>query len=97
LLKLVHYLHDFEGYRADLNFLRDLTKREVDFLVTVDKKPWFAVEVKTSDEAPSPTLHLFKEKWNIPFCYQVVKSSGIDSLASGIRVVSADKFLAGLI
>jgi uncharacterized protein len=97
LLKFVHYLRDFEGYRTGLHFLRDLTKREVDFLVAVDNKPWFAVEVKTQDTSPSPTLVLFKEKWKIPFCYQVVKSTGIDSLASGVRVVSADKFLSGLV
>lgn len=30
LLKFVHYLHDFEGYRAELRFLRDLEKRTVD-------------------------------------------------------------------
>jgi uncharacterized protein len=97
LLKLVHYLHDFEGYEAGLHFLRDLTKREVDFLVTVDNKPWFAVEVKTQDVSPARTLTLFKEKWKLPFCYQVVKSTGIDTLSSGVRVVSADKFLSGLV
>jgi uncharacterized protein len=97
LLKLIHYLFDFEGYRTDLYFLRDLTKREVDFLITVDYKPWFAVEVKTQATTPAPNLVLFKEKWEVPFCYQVVKASGIDSLSSGIRIVSADKFLPGLV
>jgi uncharacterized protein len=97
LLKFVHYLHDFEGYRTNLHFLRDLTKREVDFLVTVDGKPWFAVEVKMQDTSPSQTLILFKGKWKIPFCYQVVKSPGIDALSPGVRVVSVNKFLSGLV
>ncbi|OPX37593.1 MAG: hypothetical protein B1H12_04465 [Desulfobacteraceae bacterium 4484_190.2] len=47
LLKLVHFLYDYEGYRANLNFLRNVDKKEVDFLVTTDQKPWFAVEVLT--------------------------------------------------
>jgi len=38
-----------------------------------------------------------KEKLNIPYCYQVVKKSGVDRLINGIRIVSADRFLCGLI
>ena len=97
LLKFVNYLYDFEGYKTGLYFLRDLTKKEVDFLVTVDNKPWFAVEVKEHDISPSPNLSLFGEKWKIPFCYQVVKTSGVDNYSSGIRIISADKFLLGLV
>jgi uncharacterized protein len=97
LLKFVHYMQDFEGYRLGLHFIRDIAKREVDFLIAVDNKPWFAVEVKMHDASPSPTLISFKEKWKIPYCYQVVKSPSIDALASGVRVVSVEKFLSGLI
>ena len=97
LLKFVHYLYDFEGYKTGLYFLRDLTKKEVDFLVTIDNKPWFAVEVKEYDITPAPNLSLFGEKWKIPFCYQVVKTSGVDRNSSGIRIISADKFLLGLV
>lgn len=96
LLKLTQYLYDAEGYRTELQFLRDLDKQEVDFCVTVDKKPWFAVEVKLQDTTPSKTLIRFKEKLEIPFCFQVIKNSGIDILSNGIRVISADKFLMGL-
>ncbi len=45
LLKLVHWLQDREGYKVGLHFLRDDAKREVDFLVTADEKPWVPVEV----------------------------------------------------
>ena len=96
LLKLVHYLHDYEGYRAEVFFLRDLSKREVDFLVCVDGKPWFAVETKLKEKEVAPPLPLFKQKWQIPFCYQVVRSPGVDVLSRGIRVISADRFLASL-
>jgi len=44
LLKLAHYFHDRDGYQAEVHFLRDTVGREVDFLVAVDGKPWFAVE-----------------------------------------------------
>lgn len=97
LLKLTHFLYDTQGYDAQLYFLRDIDQREVDFLVTVDKKPWFAAEVKLSDEKPSQHLKYFKEKLKIPFSYQVVKNSGVDFLQDEIRVISADKFLSGLV
>jgi predicted AAA+ superfamily ATPase len=97
LLKLVHFLQDYEGYRAKLYYLRSLEKKEVDFLVTIDEKPWFAVEAKINDINPSPHLYYFAEKLKIPFSYQVVKRAGIDSFINGVRIVSADRFLAGLI
>jgi len=97
LLKLVHFLQDYEGYRAQLYYLRSIEKKEVDFLVTIEKKPWFAVEVKINDVNASPHLHYFREKLKTPFSYQVVKQSGIDIFKNGVRIVSANRFLAGLI
>lgn len=97
LLKLVHFITDYEGYQAELYFLRDVDKREVDFLVTIGGKPWFAVEAKLNDTAVSPHLLYFMERLNIPYSYQVVKKSNIDILQKGVRIISAGKFLTGLI
>jgi predicted AAA+ superfamily ATPase len=96
LLKLVHFLIDFEGHKAELYFLRDVDKREVDFLVTVKGKPWFAVEAKLNNERLSPHLLYFKDRLNIPFCYQVVKTAGVDRFEKGVRIISAGKFLGGI-
>lgn len=97
LLKFVHFITDYEGYKAELYFLRDVDKREVDFLVTIDNKPWFAVEAKLNETSLSPHLLYFKERLSIPYIYQVVKKTATDRLEKGIRIVSAGKFLAGLI
>lgn len=97
LLKLVHFLTDHDGYKTQLCFLRNVDKKEVDFLVTVDKKPWFAVEAKRSEEEVSRSLVYFKDKLNVPFVYQILEKPNVDRHKSGIRVVSADKFLAGLV
>jgi len=97
LLKLVHFLQDYEGYNAQLYYLRNVDKKEVDFLVTVDNQPWFCVEVKVNNTNISPHLHYFKEKLNIPFAYQVIKKHGVDRVIKKIRLVSADAFLSGLI
>jgi len=97
LLKLTHFLHDADGHNAELYFLRDIEQREVDFLITIDRKTWFAVEVKSTDQKTSTHLKYFKEKLQIPFSYQVVKDSGVDFWQDGIRIISADKFLSALI
>ena len=97
LLKFVHWLHDREGHKAELRFLRDSAKKEVDFLVTVDEKPWFAVEAKTQDEEVSPTLRSFQERLKIPFAYQVLRKKGIDKSVRGVRVLSAGTLLGALV
>ena len=80
-----------------LYYLRSIEKKEVDFLVTVDKKPWFTVEVKINNVNASPHLFYFRDKLKIPFSYQVVKQNGVDSFTNGVRIVSANNFLAGLV
>ncbi|MGA8163519.1 MAG: ATP-binding protein [Waddliaceae bacterium] len=93
LLKFVHFLHDYSGYKAELYYLRDRDKREVDFLVTIDGKPWFACEAKLSDSAISSHLNYFNEKLAIPFCYQIYKEGREDYRKGNIRVLSAAGFL----
>ena len=97
LLKLVHFLYDTEGYKAEIHYLRDRDGHEVDFLITVDKKPWFAVEVKSSDKAPSKNLLYFGKRLSIPFLYQVVDVANVDFMQKDVRVMSVDKFLSGLV
>jgi predicted AAA+ superfamily ATPase len=97
LFKMAHYLHDAEGYLINLHYLRDVDGREVDFLVTQGQQPWFAVEVKTEDREISRNLLYFGERLRIPYLYQVILSPGIDQQIGQVRLISADKFLAGLV
>ncbi|MBI5306207.1 ATP-binding protein [Candidatus Wolfebacteria bacterium] len=97
LLKMAHFLYDTEGHKVELNFLRDREGREVDFLITVNKKPWMAVEVKLNDDEISKNLKYFAKKLKIPFVYQVIKEKNVDFTQNNIRVISADKFLSGLV
>lgn len=96
LLKTLHFLQDKEGHKGQLFFLRDREGREVDFLVTIGKKIWFAVEVKWREKEISQHLRYFQGKLNIPYAYQVVFTHGIDFIKDKVRVLSADKFLAML-
>jgi hypothetical protein len=97
LLKLTNYLSEHEGYKINLYYLRNVDKKEVDFLITVDNKPWFAVEVKLSETSPSGNLIYFKERLNIPFVFQIVKQNDVDFIRDTVRVMSANKFLSGLV
>ena len=96
LLKLCHYLEDREGYRTELRFLRDAAKREVDFLVTENGRPWFAVETKSSDDTVSPHLRYFGERLRIPCLYQVVFKPAREYREGPVQVLSAARFLSAL-
>lgn len=39
LLKQVHFLEDTEGREIELRYFKDNEQREVDFVITEDKKP----------------------------------------------------------
>lgn len=45
----------------------------------------------------SPHLLYFRERLSIPYVYQVVKKSALDRIEKGARIISAGKFLSGLI
>ena len=84
LLKAVEYWTDMGFGECDLYYIRDKQKKEADFLVSKDGKPWFLVESKTSDTKLSPALaayqkvtgakHAFQVAFNLPFenvdCFQ---------------------------
>jgi len=97
LLKLCHFLHDIDGYSAELYYIRDKEQREVDFLVSAGGKPWFCVEVKNSPGSIPSSLKYFSTRLKIPFSYVVVRDDGVDFLKNSVRVISASKFLSGLV
>ena len=76
LLKAVHIWSD-SGYGSfDLYFLRDKTKREVDFLISKNSKPWIIVEVKSTDSGGvSPSLKYFYSIVKPEHAFQVDFSS----------------------
>lgn len=97
LLKFCDFLLDVQGYKARLYYLRDRERREVDFLVTVEDKPWFCLEVKTAFREISSSLRYFGSRLNVPFVYEVVKEEGLDIIRDNVRVISASKFLSGFV
>jgi hypothetical protein len=72
MLKAVEVWQDLGLGDFELRYLRDKQKREVDFLVVRDRKPWFLVEVKRSDATLSPSLAHFQRETGAAHAFQVV-------------------------
>lgn len=72
LLKAVEGWTDLGLGTFELRYLRDKQKREVDFAVIRDRKPWLLVEVKKSDTSLAPALRYFQEQTGAPHAFQVV-------------------------
>ncbi len=72
LLKAVEGWTDLGFGDFELRYLRDKQKREVDFLVVRDRKPWFLVEVKLGDINLSPALAYFQQQTKAAHAFQVV-------------------------
>ena len=101
LLKAVHFWTDLGLGSYDLHFLRDKERREVDFLVSRDKKPWFMVEVKSSmNDRISPHLEVFRKQLSIENTFQVtINGDFVDKDVFQIKqpmIVPAKTFLSQL-
>jgi predicted AAA+ superfamily ATPase len=97
LLKMCHVLQDREGLDVDLAYVRDRTGKELDFLVTFGRKPWFAVETKISDTRIDPAILYFRDRLKIPFVYQAVLEGTRDFVERGVRCLPAADLLAALV
>lgn len=73
LYKAVHFWTDQGLGDYKLYYLRDKEKREVDFLVSKNGKPWFIVESKASDNMGlSKSLYYYQEALGVPYAFQVI-------------------------
>jgi predicted AAA+ superfamily ATPase len=97
LLKLCNFLEDSQGHAVALHYLRDRDGREVDFVVTVGRRPWFAVEVKLKETRVDPALVHFRDRLAVPWAYQVTLEGGRDFVENGVRVLPASRFLGALV
>lgn len=101
LLKAVECWTDLGFGDFELFYLRDRNKREVDFLVSRDRLPWFLVEVKKSDASLSDALSRFQAATGAKHAFQVVLDREYDGKdcfrETEPAVVSARTFLSQLV
>jgi len=88
LLKAVHWWNACGLGNFGLYYLRDKQKREVDFLVSCDNKPFMMVEVKSSSHNRiSPNIEHFQKMLEAPHVFQLV----FDMSASNINPTELHK------
>lgn len=59
LLKRLHFIEDYHGYRCSLHYIRDKEGREVDFVTVIDNQVTDLIEVKTKDSGISSSLKYY--------------------------------------
>jgi len=96
LLKWCHFTQDWGLPPLELHYLRDREKREVDFLLTLNRKPWVLLETKLADKAPSPALSYFAKRLKAPHKIQVVRDCEEPGMAGDVHVIDAANFLRTL-
>ncbi|MBX9743570.1 MAG: AAA family ATPase [Chthoniobacterales bacterium] len=99
LLKYCHYHEDLYGRNVKLYYVRDSSKREVDFLIAWEEKPWLLVECKSKGQADAKGLHAFAQRLGVQQRFVVCLESGIDleDRKNKTRTMSASRFLSMLV
>ncbi|MBI4475181.1 MAG: ATP-binding protein [Acidobacteria bacterium] len=98
LLKWVHYECDVRGRDLELRYFRDVDGREVDFVVTENRKPNLFVEAKWSDVEVDRGLRYLKARFRKAGAWQISAAGKKDYVTpDGIRVAPALTFLSRLI
>jgi predicted AAA+ superfamily ATPase len=101
LLRLVDWAREVEGERLELRYFRTRAGHEVDFVLLRDRKPWIAIEAKSSEQPLAPGLRYLLERFPVPYAFQVHPHGGRERRVedvgrSRVRHVSAARLLASL-
>lgn len=98
LLKWIHFRQDACGRDLDLRFFRDVDRREVDFVVTEDRRPILFVECKLTDRGIDRALRYLKMRFPAADALQIAMTGRRDYMTpEGIRSMPAVEFLRTLI
>lgn len=93
LLKFVNFKKDTTGENWDLYYLRDKQKREVDFVVTKNRRVEKLVEVKKSDDAIGLGLRYYHEKLRPKETLQLVLQLDRPQERNGIKILPLGNWL----
>ena len=96
LLKWCHFTQDWGLPPLELHYLRDREKREVDFVLTLNRKPWALIEVKISERSPAPAMRYFADRLKAPHKIQVVLDCDRPGMSGDVHVIDAANFLNSL-
>jgi hypothetical protein len=96
LLKWCHFTQDWGLPPLNLHYVRDKEKREVDFLLTLERKPWALVEAKLSEKSPASAMGYFADRLKVKHRIQVVLDCARPGMSGSVHVIDAANFLLAL-
>jgi uncharacterized protein len=96
LLKYSQFRKDAAGESWEIFYLRDKESREVDFVVTFNRRVHWLIEVKASDQSLSTSLRYYTEKLRPHEPLQLVLNLGRAQEKSGIKILPLGKWLEQL-
>ncbi len=85
--------HDRFGQKFELYFIRNYDEQEVDFLITLNQKPWLLIEAKNGRPDTSSALYKYKDELNVP-AVLLTNEKNWNQNKNGIKIISANKFLS---
>ena len=94
LLKKCDWMNDAEGKNYRLHYYKDANQNEIDFVITLNRKPVHLVEVKTSDDSFSKSLFLFQKKYPSVKAVQLVHHLDRVKEKEGVKMVNLSHYLA---
>ncbi len=86
LFKFCQLQQDRFGKNFKLFYFRDRENREVDFVITLDRKIHWCIEVKTSDTQLSPSLEYLHQRAHPKNSFQIVLNTNKIQEIRGIRI-----------
>jgi uncharacterized protein len=96
LLKYTQFRKDAAGESWEMFYLRDKDSREVDFVVTFNRRVHWLIEVKASDSNPGTSLRYYTAKLRPQESMQLVLNLDRPQEKSGIKILPLGKWLEGL-
>ena len=96
LLKYVQFRKDAAGESWEIFYLRDKESREVDFVVTFNRRVHWLIEVKASDDNPGTNLKYNTEKLRPHESLKLVLNLDRAQEKSGIKILPLGKWLEEL-
>ena len=97
LLKELQFIEDTQGLKTSLHYVRTKEGKEIDFLICVDRKPTYLIEIKSSDDAPSNSFEHFSQFLPNVKKVQLVKTLGREkTYPGGLEIRALIPWLANL-
>lgn len=87
LLRFTQFRKDTQGESWELFYLRDREGRDLDFVVTRNRRIHWLIELKASDDAVSPSLACYTRRLNPKCSIQLVLNLERPQERSGIKIL----------